>query len=338
MPENYNSDAYSLFLCAVTEMEAASAYKKRKLYSELVQAIQKSANCLTAALLAAKGIVVSKDEMNADLLNSAIDRHSDEDDAVYRAIHEVLDFDTESTIDELSVSKIKLTFNRYGDAIVRSRKILAHELKYKEQQKRRVKHQFFTRAGLIQIFYILIPLLILITLPIAVYHHLKPVSNFNVGGQIFWKTNGKLPFTSQQSHRFTVKVDNQFREYTIDLGEPVDIFLLRLDPVNKKYLTDINLEWIRLVNEEGILLYESSGDNFNLWSCNNCEKLPATEENIFSIRPLNDDLHLISTRVNTDRVKSIIIRMRAASKKTFWEWVLAIDKNFERSPPNQQKP
>jgi hypothetical protein len=276
--------------------------------------------------------------MNADLLSSELGRLNEENSTVYKSIIEVLDFDTESKIDDLAVSKIKLSYKRYGDALVRARKILAQELKYKERQWQRIKQQFFTRTGLIQIFYILIPLLILITLPIAVYHHLKPVSNFDVGGQIFWKTSGKLPFTSQQSHRFTVKVDNQYREYTIDLGEPVDIFLLRLDPVNKKYLTDIDLEWIRLVNEEGIILHESSYDNFNLWSCNNCVKIPATEKNIFSIRPLNDDLHLISTRVNKDRVKSIIIRMRAASKKTFWEWVLAIDKNFERSPPNQQKP
>ena len=183
LPENNKSDAYSLFLCAVTEMEAASACKKRKLYSEVVQAIQKSANCLTTALLAAKGIVVSKEEMNADLLSSEIGRHSGEDAAVYKAILEVLDFDTESKIDDLSVSKIKLTFNSYGDAIVRARKILARELKYKEQQRRRIKYQFFTRTGLIQIFYILIPLLILITLPIAAYHHLTPVSNFDVGGR-----------------------------------------------------------------------------------------------------------------------------------------------------------
>lgn len=325
LPAYQNKDAYDLFLCAVREMESASLYRKKKQYLELKNAIQRSANCFARALLVAKGKASSNDEITDALMSSELKILSDNNNPIYKIILDVISLETEDDIYDQPNIKTQGIYNRYRDALVSGRKILAHDLNYNENPWKIIQYLLFTRTGFKRSSYILLPLLILIALPFAVYHHLEPVHNSNLVGQIFWKPKGDIPFNVQLSHSFPVREGKHFHEYSIPLPDPVDIHLLRVDPIHHKYFAEIEIEWIRLINKEGILLLELTSKDFKKWLCTNCVELPVGENNIFRIQVTRKDPYVTSTLIDQEKVKLMTIRMRIISKKTFWEWVLGID-------------
>ena len=234
--------------------------------------------------------------------------------------------ENENSIYDQPNNKLLGTYNQYRDALVSGRKKLAHDLNYNTNPWKRIQYLLFTRTGFKRSSFILLPLLILIALPFAIYHHLKPVHNSKMAGQIFWKPNRDIPFNVQLSHSFSVREGRSFREYSIPLLDSVNIHLLRIDPIHKKYFSEIEIEWIRLFNIEGILLQEISYKDLKKWSCTNCLKLPLGKNNIFRVQVTNNDPYLLSTLIDQEKVKLMTIRMRVISKKTFWEWVLGINR------------
>lgn len=325
LPDYQNTDAYDLFLSAVKEFETASLFRNKKQHLELIKALQASANYFARALLTANGGAAEKNETNDELLSAGIEPLNDGNHPVYGVILDVISLESGNKIHDQPDDKIQDIFDRYRDALISGRKILVTDLKYNENQWKKIKAQLFTHAGLRQISFILIPLLIFITIPVAFYLYKEPVHNSNLAGEIFWKSKGDTPFTGQRSNRFSVTEGSQFIEYTIDLPEPADIYLMRVDPVHRKDLAEIEIEWIRLFGEEGTLLQELTSRDFKQWLCANCVKLPMSENNIFTIQVIDKDPFLTSTVIDQKKVKSVSIRMRILSKKTFWEWVLGID-------------
>lgn len=326
LPAYQNKDAYDLFLCAVREMESASLYKKKKQYLEFKEALQSSANYFARALLVAKGNFTSNDEISREQLSSELNILSDDDDPVYNIILDVISLENENSIYDQPNNKLPGIYNQYRDALVSGRKKLAHDLNYNTNPWKIIQYLLFTRTGFKRSSFILLPLLILIALPFAIYHHLEPVHNSKLVGQVFWKPNRDIPFNVELSHSFPVREGRSFREYSIPLLDSVNIHLLRVDPIHKKNFSEIEIEWIRLFNIEGILLQEITYKDLKKWSCTNCLKLPLGKNNIFRVQVTNNDPYLLSTLIEQEKVKLMTIRMRVISKKTFWEWVLGIDR------------
>jgi len=317
------SDVYALFLCAVTEMEAGHQLWHKKQYEEFVKTLQASAICLARALLSARGVSASEEEPIENLLSKI--NNKDSDHQVYGSILYVLSFDAET---EVKKEQIKEMYKGYQDALANARKILVHELNYNEKIWQKLKETFFTRSGLKRLSVVIVPLIALISLPVAIYRYIEPMAIYDLDGQIFWKSKPKVPFSAQNSRRFAVIADNQFRKYVVDLTDTEDIFMLRLDPVNKQYLTEIEIESIRLLGQDDVLLRQLVFDNSMYWSCDNCIGLEKNSK-AYRMRPANNDPFLTSSAINEEGVKKITITMRAVSKKTFWEWILGIEKNLE---------
>jgi len=318
------TDVYSLFLCAITEMEAGHRLWRKNQYEEFAETLQASAISIARALLTARGVSVSE-EGSIEKLLSEINHTDDSYHPIYKSILDVLLFDAGT---EVKKEHIRGIYEDYQSTLVNARKMLVHDLNYNEKIWQKLKETFFTRAGLKQLSVVILALIILITLPVAIYRYIEPMAIYDLDGQIFWKNKPKVPFRAQNSRHFAVIADNQSREYVVDLTNPEDIFMLRLDPVNKQYLTEIEIESIRLLGQGDVLLRQLIFDNSMYWSCENCTGLERNS-NAYLMRPANNDPFLTSSAINEKGVKKIAIKMRAVSKKSFWEWILGIEKNLE---------
>lgn len=315
-------DVYDLFLCAVTEMEAGHQLWRKNQYEEFIKALQTSAIYLARALLSARG--VSVDGSIGNLL-SEMNAADDSNHPVCKGILDVLSFNAGTEVKKEHIRKI---YEDYQSTLTNARKILVRDLNYNEKIWQKLTEIFYTRAGLKQLSVVILPLIILIILPVAIYRYIEPMAIYDLDGQIFWKSKPEVPFSAQNSRHFKVIADNQSREYTVDLTNPEDIFMLRLDPVNKQYLTEIKIQSIRLLGQGDVLLRQLVFDNSMYWSCDNCIGLEKNS-NGYRMRPVNNDPFLTSSAINEEGVKKITIKMRVVSKKTFWEWILGIEKNLE---------
>ena len=326
MSADQNTDAYDLFLCAVREMESASSYRRKKQYLALKDAVQSSACCLARALLLAQGKSTSKNvKVDVLLTSDELNQLRNNNNPVYRAILDVISLDYKSNLNVSPDSKTQDIYNRFRDALISGRKMLAQDLNYNDHLWKKIKCLLFTGKGFKKSAYFFLPLLVFITLPVAVYHYLEPVHNANLLGEIFWKSNTDTAFSHQLSQHFTVTGGNNFREYTIELGQPADIYILRFDPLHRKDLAIIEVEWIRMINEHGMRLKELTAEDMKQWACINCVKLNKGDNSMFKIQVIDNDPQLISTVMDSVMVKSVNIRMRILSRKTFWEWILGID-------------
>jgi len=317
-------DVYSSFHCAVSEMEAGHQAWQNKEYEQFVVLLQASAAYLAKALLLAKG-ESALDEKSLTELVKVINETSDPSHPVYSSILDVLLLDAGG--DEKR-EKLEDVYGEYRSTLVNARKILVSDLGYNDKIWQKLRQLFFTQTGMKQLAVVMLPIFVLLTLPVLIYHYVDPIDNYEIDGQLFWKSKAKVPFSTKSSKRFPVISDNQSREYTIALDSPVNIFLLRLDPVNTIGLTNIEIESIRLLGTGDVLLRQLVFDNSMYWSCDNCIGLENNADT-YRMRPTTNDPYLTSSAINQEGVSKIMIRMRAVSKKTFWEWLLGIDKSLE---------
>lgn len=314
--ESSGADTYRFFFAAIDEMEAGHQLWRKSRCEAFLKALKTSARNLARALLAAKGCTISTEMPVTDQLRD-INNPSNASKAVYDSIDCVLSFETGT---EITKDDLRGTYKTYQSALVSTREILAHELGYKKT--------LFTRTVLNQIAAAVVAISLLILLSTAVYYFVQPMAIYDLDGQIFWKNKPGVPFSPENSGRFSVIANNQSREYSVNLNETQNIFLLRLDPVNKHYLTEIEIESISLLGPDNKVLRKLVLDNSMYWSCDNCILLE-NKSSTYRLRPAGNDPYLTSSRINVNGVKSLSIKMRAVSKKTFWEWVLGIDKSME---------
>lgn len=317
-------DANSLFLSAVTEMEAAHMLWRKKQYQQFVTVLQGSAACLARAVLLARGDVATGEQPRTELIRT-LNESNDPLGPVLKNISDVLVLDANTNDNR---DAIKAIYREYQNTLIEARKVLMRDLHYNEKRQKKLQQLFFTSTGLKQIFAVVLPLIVFLSLPLAFYHYVDPIDNFELDGQVFWKSKPKVPFTANDSRRFAVIADNQNREYTLSLDSPVNIFLLRLDPVNAIGLTDIEIEEISLLGADNVLLRQLIFDSSMYWSCDHCVSLE-NDRSTYRMRPSSNDPYLTSSAIDQEGVSKIIIKMRAVSRKTFWEWVLAINKNME---------
>jgi hypothetical protein len=319
-----SSNVYSLFYCAVSEMEAGHKLWRKKEYGQFLSLLQASATYLAKALLAVKGHPVSDEKPLAEQVIAA-DDHSGSSHSVYSSILDVLSFDA-GTDDNRE--RLEDVYGEYRSSLVNARKILVSNLGYNEKIWQKLRQLFITRTGMKQLAVVMLPIFVLLALPAIIYPYFDPIDRYELDGQLFWKSKPKVPFSAKNSKRFPVISDNQSREYTIALDSPVNIFLLRLDPVNAIGLTDVEIETISLLGPGSVLLRQLVFDNSMYWSCDNCIGLENNADT-YRMRPTTNDPYLTSSAINQEGVSKIMIRMRAVSKKTFWEWLLGIDKSLE---------
>jgi len=123
-------------------------------------------------------------------------------------------------------------------------------------------------------------------MPVAVYHYLEPVHNANLLGDRFWKSNTDPAYSHQLSQHFTGTGGNNFREYAIEVGQPADIFILTFDPLHGKELAVIEIEWIRMINEQRTLLRELTAEDMKQRACINCVKRDKGDNNIFTLKSI----------------------------------------------------
>jgi hypothetical protein len=317
-------DVYSLFHCAVAEMEAGHQLWRNNQYAQFIALLQTSATHLARALLAAKGNSASDDKPLTEQL-SAVNDASGLDSPVYNNILDVLLFDAGTDENREGLKDI---YKEYQSTLVNARKILVSDLNYNEKIWQKLKQTIITSTGLKRLSVVILSLIFLLILPMAIYHYVDPIDRYELDGQIFWKTKAKVPFTTKSSKRFPVISDNQSRDYMIALDSPVNIFLLRLDPVNAIGLTDVEIETISLLGPGDVLLRKIVFDNSMYWSCDNCIGLEKNSDT-YRLRPTSNDPYLTSSAINQEGVNKIVIKMRVVAKKTFWEWILGIDKNME---------
>ncbi|MCK5360068.1 MAG: hypothetical protein KAJ95_05545, partial [Gammaproteobacteria bacterium] len=236
-----DAESYRFFHCAVTDIEAAKPYWRKKQYEQFVALLQKSACCLAKALLSSKSIVVSDNKSLSDLA-SAIDEISDIDNPVYSNIHSILTYVANTDKNE----GLREIYREYQGTLIETRKILARDLNYNSRIREKFYQTIFTAAGLKKLFPFIMMLVILVMLPAGIHHFFDPIDMYELDGQVFWKSRPGIPFSSKESKHFPVISDNKSREYTIDLDSTENIFLLRIDPVNAIGLTDVEIEEISL--------------------------------------------------------------------------------------------
>jgi len=321
------NDAYSFFLCAVRESELASLNRKKKLYSEALKYYKKSANCFARALLAANGNMQEANNLNENEIIAKLSGISNDRELVLKPVLAVMMFDTNEALDENPEEFID-TSDCYQEALVSGRKILVHDLKHHEKYHDGVNALIFPRAVFKRLYFILILFMMFLVSLFAVYKYLEPVYNSNLVAQIFWRSDSNTPFNVEHSYSFPVREGKQFREYTIPFPDSVNISSLRVDPmhINRRNFAEIGIEWIRLLNKEGILLQEFTPKDLIKWSCTNCVKLTVGDKNIFVIRVNNKRPYLVSKLIDQEKVDLVSIKIRIKSKKTFWEWIFKIEK------------
>lgn len=159
------------------------------------------------------------------------------------------------------------------------------------------------------------------------YRLSDPHYAFELSGQLFWKRSPGEPFIEQRSRRFNVQVDNAVHRYTVSLPEPVRVSALRLDPVNKIDATGVEIRGVRLIAQGTDSPVDLTPRLGTSWSCVNCRWV-ARGEGAWRLRPLNDDPHIIGPPTSPVETTSVEIELRAAAKKTFWEWMSRLEKSY----------
>lgn len=324
----YSNDVFELFLNAAREMEIADQRWSHKQYEKFIYAIKNSARYLAKALTIASGINLEREGNSIDSLILKQSKSGGMAQPVFSSILSVISLQPKPQYKEDSLAEIRKVYDEYNQTLVIARQLIAGELQYNAGVKRCISDLFISKGGRKRIVYLLLTLFLLVGTPLIIYHSINPEDTFELDGQVFWKEKPGVPFTPQNSKRFAVQSGNKSHDYSIVLDNPVTIYLLRLDPVNQIGLTDIEIDWIRLYGPQGELLRELIFDATMYWACDNCIKKESSTHT-FRMQPTSNDPFITSSVIEQSQVKTIAFRLRAVSKKSFWEWVLGIDKNME---------
>lgn len=324
----YSKNVYELFLRATREMENADQRWSHRQYEKFIDAIKNSARCLAKALIVASGINLESEGSSIDAHVSKQSKSGGMAQPVFNSILTVISLQSNSPYNEESLAEIRKIYQEYNQTLVTARQLIAGKLKYNAEVKSCISDIFFNKGGRKRIAYPLLTLFLLIATTLIIYYSIDPEDTFELDGQVFWKEKPGVPFTAENSKRFTVFPGDKSHEYSIVLDAPVTVYLLRLDPVNQIGLTDIEIDWIRLYGAQGELVRDLIFDTSMYWSCDNCIKKESSTHS-FRMQPTSNDPYITSSVIEQRKVKKIIISLRAVAKKTFWEWLLGIDKNLE---------
>ena len=322
------NDVYELFLNATREMDNADQRWSHRQYEKFIEAVKNSAHYLAKALLISSGINVKSEGNSIDALVMKQSKSGGMAQPVFNGILTVISLQPNPPYKEDSLAEIRNIYQEYNQTLVTARQLIAGELNYNVGVKRCISDIFFNKGVRKKFSYLLLSLFLLIAAPLILYYSIDPEDTFELDGQLFWKEKPGVPFTPGNSKRFTVFPGDKSHEYSIVLDNPVTIYLLRLDPVNQIGLTDIEIDWIRLYGPQGELVRDLIFDTSMHWSCDNCIKKESSTYS-FRMQPTSNDPFITSSVIEQRKVKKIIISLRAVAKKTFWEWLLGIDKNME---------
>lgn len=160
----------------------------------------------------------------------------------------------------------------------------------------------------------------------GIYRVLDPHYIFEQGGQIFWSRSPGEPYLQQRSRRFDVRVDGAPHQYTVSFTAPIRISGLRVDPVNSDEVTGVDILAVRLLVAGGGGATDVTPGGETSWSCANCRWV-SREPGAWRLRPLNDDPHIEGSPPRPVEATGVEIELRAAAKKTFWEWATRLEKN-----------
>lgn len=304
-----------LFRKAVAALHQAGIRRRRANAARRAAVLRESARCLGNAFLAARGHEPSSDAARIELLaaHPAIDIEND------RPLIELMGIEPESDWTKEHLRELDLLEEQYRRRMPRFRAALAGQLpRYGSLHGlvRRTAGRRWVQAATTA--------LAAVTLAGAVaFQRADPAYVLQVNGQVFWKHDPAEPFNEDRSHFFDVRVDGDLHEYTITFDAPVQIAMLRLDPVDNANVTEIEIHRVRLMDGAGGEPLEY--DDLAGWTCVNCRR-PAAHEGGNRLNPENHDPYLIAPPVDPRRVDRIHIEMRAAARKTFWEWITRLDK------------
>ena len=319
---------YEFFLCAVREFEMAQQQYHDRQYGKFITSLQESANSLVKTILSAKG---KSPVGNTDIIEAQLAEFS-RDDELIRKVCGSVDLVHSLTPTGLNTkkdnSRFETTLRKYEEVLIVARRWLLNELHLRGRIKQKINEMLTSKQGRKRLTFLVLPLVLLITVPVVFFYYLEPEDTFEIDGQVFWKEKPGVPFTPENSKRFTVFPGDKSHVYSIVLDNPVNVYLLRLDPVNQTGLTDIEIDWIRLYGPQGELVRDLIFDTSMYWSCDNCIKKESTTHS-YRMQPTSNDPYITSSVIKQGKVKKLTISLRAVAKKTFWEWLLGIDKNME---------
>ncbi len=326
MEKYEKKDTGQLFLLAVRKIEDAAACRKKKQYIELLDSLRESATLLAHAIQSAnsKRTESSEIEKTQAVQNSPVfNKLSQQSQTIIQVLISP-DFHLGDQNNKFRDAVTDL-FDRYNAALIDARRVLLSELKEKEKAANKVPGTALNPATKKAISYLFFPLLILFALAIFSYIRIEPVHNSNLAGEIYWQTKENEAFSAAYTQIFDVTEGLDFKDYFIDMELPVKITKLRIDPVHRKDLAEIEIKWIKLVGKNEQLLKMFSADELNLWSCANCLKINRNNGKNFTIKVVDNDPFIISPELGVKEVTGVAIRMKIISKKSFLEWLLGID-------------
>lgn len=315
----HDSRIHDLARNAVVLLDRRMDWRRPESFANSVSTLQKSVRCLADAVLAARGHGPATDAERIGLLvdQPVVDHETDQ------PLIELLRFDLDAEWTEERASGMRALEQRYRAALPRFRSALVDEIPgygrvwtlCRRAASRRWVHG--TASGLT----------VVVLLSVAVYKLSDPNYLLELNGRVFWKSTPGDPFIEDRSTVFAVVVDGNSHDYRVTFEEPVQVASLRIDPVNKMYATEVEIQKIWLRDSGGNIL--DVYDDLTSWSCRNCRWL-SDDERGNRLVPRNDDPFITSPSIGPIQVSGIRITMRASAKKTFWEWVTRLKKATSR--------
>lgn len=314
-----DSRIYNLARNAVVLLDRRTDWRRPESFANSVSTLQQSARCLADAVLAARGHEQTTDAQRIRRLvdQPVVDHEADQ------PLTELLRIDLAAEWTEERARAMSALEKRYRALMPRLRSALVDEIPGYGHVWTLCRHV----AGRRWVRGTVAGLAAAVLLNVAVYKVSEPSYLLELNGRVFWKSTPGDPFLEERSRGFTVVVDGSSHDYSITFAEPVRIASLRLDPVNKVYATEVEIEQIRLRDSGGNIF--DVFDNPTGWSCTNCLWL-AEDERRDRLVPDNDDPYITSPPMDPVQVSRIRITMRASAKKTFWEWITRLDKQTGR--------
>lgn len=306
-----------LFREAIVALERRFNDARRGDFHGRAEGLRSSVSLMVDAFLAARGRPATSDADRTRLAAElpVLDHASDS------VLLEILSLDTRSPWTAERLARLRELESQYRAMLPALRSALAAELPDHEPIPAYLKRVAGRPARRVA------PVMAaVVALIAAAYYLISPAYQLSLGGQVFWKQSPGEPFAEAQSQTFDVQVDGRLHEYAIQFETPVQVSVLRLDPVDRADATAVDIHHIGLLGADGEELLMI--DDYASWSCMNCRWLTGADDGS-RLRPLNDDPYVLGPAIEPLEVAGIVIGMRASADKTIWEWITRLEKSFE---------
>lgn len=306
-----------LFREAVVALDRRLNGARRDDFTGRADSLRRSVLCMVDAFLAARGKPAASDADRSRLAaeHPILDRASDS------ILLEILSLDTRSQWTAERFTRLRELEGQYRAMLPALRSSLAAELPDHEPVPAYLKRVAGGPAGRVATV-----MAAVVALIAGAYYLTGPAYRLDLGGQVFWKQSPGEPFAEERSRTFDVQVDGRLHEYAIDFETPVQVSVLRLDPVDRMDATAVDVHHIGLLGSDGEELLMI--DDYASWSCMNCRWLTGRGDGS-RLRPLNDDPYVFGPAIAPLEVAGIVIGMRASADKTIWEWITRLEKSLE---------